>query len=72
MKNVFHSLFAVLVLILFSACAKELITPTQSTVASEDLAKGYRIDTIITFDVETFEETIEIVKTKIEEKNNRN
>jgi len=56
MKNVGHSIITLLTIISFTACAPEIVTPIQQEVASVE------IDTIITFDAETFEETIEIVK----------
>jgi len=66
MKNVLNCLLVLLVVIMCVACAKEVaipLIPTQSEFVQVE--EEYQIDTIITFDADTFEETIEIVKTKI-------
>jgi len=65
MKNVLNFLLVLSLLILFSNCAKEIATPTQSKIVKVGIEDGYRLDTIITFDADTYEETIEIVKTKV-------
>ncbi|MFK7978938.1 MAG: hypothetical protein AB8G86_03060 [Saprospiraceae bacterium] len=66
MKNILNCLVVLLFLIICTACTKEVaipLIPTQSEFVN--LEAEYQIDTIITFDAATFEETIEIVKTKI-------
>lgn len=65
MKNVLNCLVVLLVVIICTACAKETTIPLIPTQAEfVKIEEEYQIDTIITFDTETFEETIEIVKTK--------
>ncbi len=66
MKNVLNALVILLLLIVCTACAKEVampLIPAQSKLVN--LEEEYQIDTIITFDATTFEETIEVVKTKV-------
>ena len=57
MKNVLQAIFALLVLVFASSCAAEKIT----TFEEETAILTQKVDTIITFDPETFEETIHLV-----------
>ncbi len=57
MKNVLQALFALLILIFASSCAAEKIT----TFEEETAMLTQKVDTIITFDPVTFEETIMLV-----------
>lgn len=57
MRNVLQALFALLLLIFASSCAAEKIT----TFEEETAILTQRVDTIITFDPVTFEETIHLV-----------
>ena len=57
MKNLLLSAFA-LILIIFSSCVAEVVTPIQETTFQDT-----DMDTTILFDPVTFEETIVLVKT---------
>jgi len=56
MKNVLSAIFALLILIFASSCVAEKIMPLEETASLTNT-----VDTIITFDPETFEETIHLV-----------
>ena len=61
MKNLLLSAFA-LILIIFSSCVAEVVTPIQKTTFQDT-----DMDTTILFDPVTFEETIVLVKSKSSE-----
>ena len=56
MKNVCQALFALLILVFSSSCVAEKITPLEETASFTQ-----KVDTIITFDPDTYEETIMLV-----------
>jgi len=56
MKNLLSAIFALLILIFVSSCVAEKIMPIEETASLIET-----IDTIITFDPVTFEETIHLV-----------
>ena len=56
MKNVLQSLSTLLILIFASSCVAEKITPLEETASFTQ-----KVDTIITFDPDTYEETIMLV-----------